>query len=138
VLGQLKFFHPIGSFRSNVILSIFFLKKNTVQFFISNQKAKMFALAKSILNTVLGRKRPLEDEDDHQEQQQVETKKQKLEMLHRVKVTNLPEREISTVKKYFTGLGYKRIKKAPEWDFAFIAIDVSCLYIWIYHVTRVI
>jgi tRNA (uracil-5-)-methyltransferase len=98
----------------------------------------MFALAKSIFNTVLGRKRALDDEDDHEQVQQVETKKQKLDIIHRVRVTNLPEREISTVKKYFTGLGYKRIKKAPEWDFAYIAIDVSVFYSKCqHHVTRV-
>lgn len=81
----------------------------------------MFKLVSSIIDTVFGRKRPLDvdDEDEIVEQQ----KKQKLDMTHRIKVTNLPVRELPAVKKYFKKLGYNRIKKAPEWDFGFITVD---------------
>ncbi|KAF1806527.1 S-adenosyl-L-methionine-dependent methyltransferase [Mucor lusitanicus] len=81
----------------------------------------MFKLVSSIIDSVFGRKRPLDvdDEDEIVEQQ----KKQKLEMTHRIKVTNLPVRELPAVKKFFKKLGYNRIKKAPEWDFGFITVD---------------
>lgn len=51
--------------------------------------------------------------------EQVESKN-----LYRVKVLNLPERDISSVKKFFQSLGYKRYKKAPAWDYAFLTFDV--------------
>ena len=81
----------------------------------------MFKLVSSIIDSVFGRKRPLDvdDEDEIVEQQ----KKQKLDMTHRIKVTNLPVRELPAVKKFFKKLGYNRIKKAPEWDFGFITVD---------------
>lgn len=86
----------------------------------------MLRLARSIIDTVLGRKRPLEDDAEVLDEQ-IEAKRQKLDLIHRIKVDNLPEYEVSAVKKLFKELGYSRIKKAPNADFAFITVDVSKL-----------
>ncbi|KAI8085810.1 S-adenosyl-L-methionine-dependent methyltransferase [Gilbertella persicaria] len=82
----------------------------------------MLKLARSIIDTVLGRKRAF-DADEETHDQQVDTKKQKLDLIHRVKVTNLPERELASIKKFIKERGYNRIKKAPEWNYAFITVN---------------
>ncbi|KAI8346865.1 S-adenosyl-L-methionine-dependent methyltransferase [Choanephora cucurbitarum] len=82
----------------------------------------MLRLARSIIDTVLGRKRPLEDDTDVPDEQ-LDPKRQKLDLIHRVKVDNLPKYEIPAVKKFFKDLGYNQIKKSPERKFAYIIVD---------------
>ena len=91
----------------------------------------MLRLARSIIDTVLGRKRPLEDDTDVPDEQ-LDPKRQKLDLIHRVKVNNLPEYEIPAVKKFFKDLGYDRVKKAPEWRYGYITVNVSKnpLFFW--------
>lgn len=90
----------------------------------------MFKFVSSFIGSVLGKKRALDVDEQDQEEQRVVEKKQKLEdvtsMVHRIKVSNLPDRDLPMVKKYFKGLGYTRFKKAPAWSYAFITVDV-CL-----------
>ncbi|KAI9470893.1 MAG: S-adenosyl-L-methionine-dependent methyltransferase [Benjaminiella poitrasii] len=85
----------------------------------------MLRLARSIIDAVFGKKRPLETDEEEDHQEPVETKKQKVNMVYRVKVTNLPKTDMSTVRKYFKKLGYTRVKKAPKWDYAFITVDTE-------------
>lgn len=88
----------------------------------------MLRFAKSIIDTVLGRKRPLDDDDDQVDQEQpVDAKKLKIDenMVYRVKVSNLPGHDVSAVKKFLKKLGYDRIKKAPKWDYCFITLQVE-------------
>jgi hypothetical protein len=85
----------------------------------------MFKFVSSIIGSVLGKKRALDV--DEEEQQQVVEKKQRVDspMVHRIRVSNLPDRDLPMVKKYFKGLGYNRFKKAPAWPYAFITVDVN-------------
>ncbi|KAI8082079.1 S-adenosyl-L-methionine-dependent methyltransferase [Thamnidium elegans] len=81
----------------------------------------MFKFVSSFLGSVLGKKRSL----DSDEEQDVISKKQKLNenIVHRVRVSHLPERDISLVKKYFKSLGYNRFNKGPTWSYALITVD---------------
>lgn len=71
----------------------------------------------------MGKKRTLEAE----QHEDIVEKKQKVEqtMVHRIKVSSLPERDLPMVKKYFKGLGFNRFKKAPAWSYGFITVDVN-------------
>lgn len=86
--------------------------------------SKMFKFVSSFLGSVLGKKRSL---DSDEKEQDVVSKKQKLNenIIHRIKVSHLPERDISLVKKYFKSLGYNRFNKAPTWSYALITLDVK-------------
>lgn len=71
----------------------------------------------------MGKKRSL----DSDEEQDAVSKKQKLNenIVHRIRVSHLPERDISLVKKYFKSLGYNRFNKGPTWSYALITLDVK-------------
>lgn len=88
----------------------------------------MFKFVSSLIGSVMGQKRSLEDE----QHEDIVEKKQKVEqtMVHRIKVSNLPERDLPMVKKYFKGLGFNRFKKAPNWSYGFITVEVniSCMH----------
>ncbi|KAI8384413.1 S-adenosyl-L-methionine-dependent methyltransferase [Radiomyces spectabilis] len=96
----------------------------------------------SLISSVFSRKRSFDEEENDEEQ--MNQKKMKVETdhddaavaavnetkpsesityLHRVKVTNLPERELAAVKKLFKSMGFSRYKKAPTWDYAYINFD---------------
>lgn len=87
----------------------------------------MFKLVSSFIGSILGKKRALEEDEED-----VVDKRSKLnnesgegqEMVHRVKVTNLPDKDLSVIKNYLKGLGYNRFKKAPKWNFGFITVNV--------------
>ncbi|KAI8991517.1 S-adenosyl-L-methionine-dependent methyltransferase [Mycotypha africana] len=89
----------------------------------------MLKFAKSVIDSFLGKKRRLDevDEDDHSNDDQhdsgIDAKKPKVNLVHRVKVFHLPEREVGPVRKYFQKLGYNRVKKAPQWNFCYITVD---------------
>ncbi|KAG1335832.1 hypothetical protein G6F62_006496 [Rhizopus arrhizus] len=80
----------------------------------------MLKFAQSIIDTVFGKKRPLEEITEEENVQ----KKQKTEnVLHRVKVSNLPRVDYANMKKFLRAEGYTRFKKAPKWDYCFITLD---------------
>ncbi|KAI7899941.1 S-adenosyl-L-methionine-dependent methyltransferase [Cokeromyces recurvatus] len=85
----------------------------------------MFKFAKSILDAVFGKKRPLETDEDDQEQQASENKRQKMTMVYRVKVNNLPRAEMEGIRTFFKKMGYVRVSKAPRWTYAFISVDTE-------------
>lgn len=70
----------------------------------------------------MGKKRSLEAE---QHEDIVEKKQKVANMVHRIRVSNLPERDLPMVKKYFKSLGYNRFKKAPLWSYGYITVDVK-------------
>ncbi|CAO3648323.1 unnamed protein product [Mucor hiemalis] len=86
----------------------------------------MFKLVSSFIGSILGKKRALEEDEED-----VVDKRLKLnnesgegqEMVHRVKVTNLPDKDLSVIKNYLKGLGYNCFKKAPKWNFGFITVN---------------
>ncbi|KAI9310932.1 S-adenosyl-L-methionine-dependent methyltransferase [Dichotomocladium elegans] len=45
------------------------------------------------------------------------------ELLHRVKVMNLPMHESASIKKFFQTLGVERFRKAPNWKYAFLTFE---------------
>lgn len=56
------------------------------------------------------------------------------QIVHRVKVTNLPDKDLSLIKNYLKNLGYNRFKKAPKWNFGFITVNVNTAYlIWYFY-----
>lgn len=87
----------------------------------------MFKFVGSVIDKALGRKRPLDTTDNVDEKRTIVEKKPKLDekIVHRIKVSNLPERDISLVKKYFKGLGFNRFSKGPMWSYALITLDVN-------------
>jgi tRNA (uracil-5-)-methyltransferase len=98
----------------------------------------MFSFAKSVIDTVFGRKRTLDDSDSVRvvKKQRVEvttttttTTADNANYMYRLRVNNLPDREVNTSKKFFKGLGYNRFKKAPDWNYGFITFDVRYRYI---------
>ncbi|ORE02819.1 S-adenosyl-L-methionine-dependent methyltransferase [Rhizopus microsporus var. microsporus] len=81
----------------------------------------MLRFARSIIDTVFGRKRPLEEEE---EEENALAKKQKLDnVLHRVRVSNLPQIDYASLKKFLKAQGYTRLKKAPKWNYCFITVN---------------
>ncbi|KAL0079720.1 S-adenosyl-L-methionine-dependent methyltransferase [Phycomyces blakesleeanus] len=105
----------------------------------------MFAYARSLLNSVFPKKRSLEEDQDDQSLEH-QTKKLKMEettvadtnpeaqpatvaveptLIYRVKVNNLPVRDVAGTKKFLTKLGYPRFKKAPEWNYAYISFNTK-------------
>lgn len=90
----------------------------------------MFKFVSSFIGSIIGKKRALdvdEEDSDNDKRQKVHHEKPSAqqEMIHRVKVSNLPDRDLPVVKKYLKDLGYNRFKKAPNWSFGFITVDVN-------------
>ncbi|KAI9281095.1 S-adenosyl-L-methionine-dependent methyltransferase [Sporodiniella umbellata] len=83
----------------------------------------MFKFAQSLLSSVFRTKRTLEEVNSTPEEPA--TKKAKLDVIHRVKVTNLPQAEMSQLKKFFKNEGYTRFKKAPKWSYCFLTVDTE-------------
>ncbi|CAO3646053.1 unnamed protein product [Cunninghamella echinulata] len=46
-------------------------------------------------------------------------------IIHRVKVQNLPTKEMASVKKLFTNYGVTKYKKAPQWNYAYVNFDTE-------------
>ncbi|KAI8092991.1 S-adenosyl-L-methionine-dependent methyltransferase [Halteromyces radiatus] len=88
----------------------------------------MLKFTRSLLNSVLGRKRTIENDDDTSNHDQ-SSKKLKTDenqkSLYRVTVSNLPVYEIGGIKKLLNDAGLKRIKKAPEWTYAHCFADTK-------------
>ncbi|KAG0168509.1 tRNA methyltransferase 2, partial [Apophysomyces sp. BC1034] len=87
----------------------------------------MLKYACSLVSSVFSRKRSFEDEEpEDQTQQQKKVKvDEEDQVIHRVKVLNLPNQEVAVVKKLFKSFGWTRFKKAPKWDYAFITCDTE-------------
>ncbi|KAF7724754.1 tRNA methyltransferase 2 [Apophysomyces ossiformis] len=86
----------------------------------------MLKYAYSLVSSVFSRKRSFEDEEqEEQSQQQKKVKMEEDQVIHRVKVNNLPGREVAVVKKLFQSMGLSRFKKAPKWDYAYITCDTE-------------
>jgi tRNA (uracil-5-)-methyltransferase len=45
--------------------------------------------------------------------------------IHRVKIVNLPSREMGTVKKLLQTYDLHKFKKAPKWDYAYMSFEVK-------------
>lgn len=45
--------------------------------------------------------------------------------IHRVKILNLPSREMGTVKKLLQSFDLHKFKKAPKWDYAYMNFEVN-------------
>ncbi|KAG1471645.1 hypothetical protein G6F56_002004 [Rhizopus delemar] len=84
----------------------------------------MFKFAQDLISSVFGRKRTLDEVEVSQDEEHV-NKKVKADVIHRIRVTNLPRSDMPTLKKFFKNQGYTRFKKAPKWDYCFLTVDTE-------------
>lgn len=87
----------------------------------------MFKFAQDLISSVFGRKRTLDEVEVSQDEEHV-NKKVKADVIHRIRVTNLPRSDMPTLKKFFKNQGYTRFKKAPKWDYCFLTVDVRIIF----------
>ncbi|KAI7871032.1 S-adenosyl-L-methionine-dependent methyltransferase [Spinellus fusiger] len=85
----------------------------------------MLKYAISVLNAVFPKKRTLEEEEMEIPPSSTNAPPKEQTLIHRIKVNNLPVKELPNTKKFLAKLGYTRCKKAPEWDHAYITFDVK-------------
>jgi hypothetical protein len=52
------------------------------------------------------------------------TREEGNKIIHRVKIVNLPSREMGTVKKLLQTYDLHKFKKAPKWDYAYMNFEV--------------
>lgn len=91
----------------------------------------MFSYAKSLLQSVFSRKRPLESDTEEQD-----VKRAKIDSrdsrddsgFHRIRITNFPKKDWKTVRKQLIERGLKSMSKAPKWDYAIITASVCISY----------
>ena len=89
----------------------------------------MFSYAKSLLQSVFTRKRPLESDTEDQDVKRAKLDpRDSQEGFHRIRITNFPKKDWKTVRKQLIERGLKSMSKAPKWDYAIITASV-CLYV---------
>jgi tRNA (uracil-5-)-methyltransferase len=90
----------------------------------------MLKYARSLLDSVLGRKRALDEEPESSGSANVEYSNKKLKveddtkMVYKVYISNIPTCTSSAIKKYLADKGIPRISKSPQWDYAIATYKV--------------
>lgn len=91
----------------------------------------MFSYAKSLLQSVFTRKRPLESDTEDQDVKRVKIDSRDNEDgFHRIRITNFPKKDWKTVRKQLIERGLKSMSKAPKWDYAIITASVCIHDTW--------
>jgi tRNA (uracil-5-)-methyltransferase len=90
----------------------------------------MLKYARSLLDSVLGRKRALDEEPESSGSAIVDYSNKKLKveddtkMVYKVYISNIPTCTSSAIKKYLADKGIPRISKSPQWDYAIATYKV--------------